>query len=66
MEYLKEVEAFEQWLETNPLNPSSQLLWYKLVSIFNRCGWEEWIAVDNLRLMSLIGIKREATFIRYD
>jgi len=64
MDYLKEVEAFEQWLETNPLNPSSQLLWYKLVSIFNRCGWEEWIAVDNLRLMSLTGIKREATFIK--
>ncbi len=64
MDYLKEVETFEQWLETNPLNPSSQLLWYKLVSIFNRCGWEEWIAVDNLRLMSLTGIKREATFIK--
>ncbi len=63
MNYIAEINAFERWLETNPLHPSSQLLWYKLVSIFNRCGWKEWISVDNHRLMLLIGIRREETFI---
>ncbi len=63
MNYIAEINAFERWLETNPLHPSSQLLWYKLVSIFNRCGWKEWISVDNHRLMLLIGVRREETFI---
>lgn len=31
--------------------------------LFNRCGWAEWVAVDNLTLMALIGIRREHTFI---
>lgn len=31
--------------------------------LFNRCGWAEWVTVDNWRLMSLMQIKREKTFI---
>ena len=32
--------------------------------LFNRCGWSEWISVDNHRLMSLIQVNREATFLK--
>lgn len=63
MNYITEINGFEQWLETNYLPPMSQLLWYKLVALCNRCGWVEWVTVDNQRLMSLIQLKREATFI---
>lgn len=63
MNYLKEINAFENWLETNYLPSSSQLLWYKLIALFNRCGWKEWISVDNQRLMLLIQVKRKETFI---
>jgi uncharacterized phage protein (TIGR02220 family) len=48
----------------NYLPGTSQLLWYKLVALFNRCGWAEWITVDNQRLMVLIHCKSEKTFIR--
>lgn len=61
--YIEEINAFERWLETNHLPPASQLLWYKLIALFNRCGWSEWITVDNPRLMGLLKISREATFI---
>ncbi len=64
MNYIKELNAFERWLETNYLPATSQLLWYKLVALFNRCGWAEWITVDNQRLMVLIQCKSEKTFIR--
>lgn len=64
MNYIKEINAFERWLETNYLPATSQLLWYKLVALFNRCGWAEWITVDNQRLMVLIQCKSEKTFIR--
>ncbi|WKY45632.1 conserved phage C-terminal domain-containing protein [Eubacteriaceae bacterium ES2] len=64
MNYILEINAFERWLETNHLSATSQLLWYKLVALCNRCGWAEWIGVDNQRLMFLIQCKSEKTFIR--
>lgn len=63
MNYIAEINAFEQWLEHNYLPISSQLLWYKLMALFNRSGWSEWVQVDNLRLMAAMQIRREATFI---
>ncbi len=64
MNYIQEINAFERWLETNYLPGTSQLLWYKLVALFNRCGWAEWVTVDNQRLMVFIQCKSEKTFIR--
>ena len=63
MSYIDLINAFERWCETNYLPISSQLLWYKLISLFNSCGWSEWVVVDNQRLMALLDMKREATFI---
>ncbi len=63
MSYLDLILAFERWLETNYLQSSAQLLWYKIISLFNKSGWSEWIGVDNHRLMVMMQIKREATFI---
>ena len=66
MSYIDLINAFERWCETNYLPISSQLLWYKLISLFNSCGWSEWVVVDNQRLMALLDMKREATFICRD
>lgn len=63
MNYVAEISSFERWLETNSLAPTSQLLWYKLMSLGNRCLWQEWVTVDNYRLMSLIGAS-EKTLVR--
>lgn len=62
--FLAEIIAFERWLETNPLPDSSQLLWYKMMHLFNRSGWSEWVTVDNLRLMAAMQMRREATLIK--
>ncbi len=64
MSYIELINAFERWLETNYLPISSQLLWYKLISLFNSCGWSEWVTVDNQRLMSIMQLKNEKTFIK--
>lgn len=65
MTYIDLINAFEKWLETNHLPSVAQLLWYKLISLFNKAMWSEWITVDNYRLMALLDVKREATFISY-
>lgn len=64
MSYIDLINAFERWLETNYLPSSAQLLWYKLIHIFNRAGWCEWVTVDNQRLMSVIQMESEKTLIR--
>ena len=56
-------EGFYRWLETNHLQIQSQLLFLKLIHLFNISGWSEWLAVDNQRMMSLVQTKREQTFI---
>lgn len=64
MNYILEITAFEQWLETHYLPISPQLLWYKLMNLCNRSGWSEWVTVDNLRLMAAMQMSREATLIK--
>lgn len=59
MNYLKEVIAFERWLETNPMPIESQLIWYRMIAIFNRSGWMEWVTLDNRRFMSIIGFSEK-------
>lgn len=63
MNFVDEVNSFERWLESHFLPPLSQLLWYKLFMLCNRSGWQEWVQVDNPRLMGLVGVRREQTFI---
>lgn len=64
MNYISEINAFEQWCENHYLPISAQLMWYRLMHICNRAGWSEWVSVDNLRLMAAMQIGREATLIK--
>lgn len=61
--YLDLINAFESWCERNQITPTSKVIWYTLISLFNKSGWCEWLQVDNDRLMCLSKIKREHTFI---
>ena len=61
--YILLSEGFYCWLETNYLQVQSQLLFLKLIHLFNMSSWSEWLAVDNQRMMSLVQTKREQTFI---
>lgn len=65
MNYIKEIDGFERWLEINYLPALSQALWYKLMYYCNRMGWPEWFQVDNRRLMMSLQIAREASLVEY-
>ncbi|MDW7673199.1 MAG: DnaD domain protein [Bacillota bacterium] len=56
MNYLKEINAFMDWLEINPLEATTQALWFHIMAISNKCGWPEWFTVANLTLQAKIGI----------
>lgn len=63
MTYLDHINSFNQWCESNYLPTTAQLMYFKLLSIFNKAGWCEWVQVDNLRLMALTDVKREQKII---
>lgn len=60
MDYLKEVNAFYDWLETNPVDASTQTLWSHLMMIANKSGWPEWFAVTNPLLQAKVGISENS------
>ncbi|QHM85370.1 hypothetical protein DXY22_03445 [Bacillus subtilis] len=50
MNYLKEMNGFMNWLETNPLSATTQALWFHLLHINNKAGWREWFTTSNTTL----------------
>ena len=63
IDYIKQLNGFERWLESHYLPSAAPLLYYKLLSINNMAGWCEWIQVDNQRVMSRCQMSREATLV---
>ncbi len=59
MNYLREINAFVDWLETNPLDAITQALWFHLMAINNKCNWPEWFAVANLTLQARLGVDKK-------
>jgi len=61
MNYLIEINAFENWLETNPIPDTAQLMWYKLMHTNNKCGWINWFDLANTTLMAKMNIYSNKT-----
>lgn len=53
MDYIRQINAFENWLEYNELGAGPQLLWYKLMAIANKSGWQSELSIANTRLQSM-------------
>lgn len=64
MTYIDYLNDFNRWLESNALPSNSQLLYFRLLDVFNRAGWPEYVQVDNLRLMLWLGATTKPTVIR--
>ena len=56
MNYIRELNAFIDWLEINPLEAITQTLWFHLMAIANKSNWPEWFTVANLTLQAKLGV----------
>lgn len=56
MDQVKEMSAFCDWLEINPLEPTTQTLWFHLMAIANKSGCPEWFTVANSLLQAKVGV----------
>lgn len=48
MTYIDYLNDFNRWLESGNLPGGSQLMYFKLLNVFNRAGWPEYVQVDNI------------------
>lgn len=62
MTYIDYLNQFNQWLESNPLPGNAQLLYFRLLNVFNRAGWPKQVQVDTPRLMLMAGCQKDAAY----
>jgi len=61
VDYIREREAFMDWLLVNKLGPAAQSLWQALFTICNKLGWPEgFMTVPNMTLCSYTQLSRDA------
>ena len=63
MTYIDHLNSFNRWLESNALPGNAQLMYFRLLNVFNRAGWPESVQIDNRRLMTLADMRSEKTAI---
>lgn len=59
MNYLTEILAFNDLIQVKQLATGQIALWYALMYINNKCGWQEWFTVSNLTLQLQTGLSRD-------
>ena len=57
--YIRQVQAFNDRLLSNPLSSGQIALWHALMHINNKCAWVEWFTAANLSLEALCGLSRQ-------
>lgn len=60
MNYIREINAFYDWLETNSISDSAIGLWHALMHINNKSGWVTEFAVALSTLETKTGLKKDA------
>lgn len=59
---ITEFKAFYERLQVNPLSTGQIALCLALISINNRCTWQEWFTAPNITLELYTGLSRQAIF----
>lgn len=60
MNYLREINAFYDWLETNSISDSAVVLWHALMHTNSKAGWIPEFAVAISTLETKTGLKKAA------
>ncbi len=60
MKYIDEINAFHDWLITNPIPTSARVLWFSLMHYCNKCGWRKEFNLAQSALELDTGLSRDA------
>jgi hypothetical protein len=56
MDMINLIINFERDMRDNPLKPTAQLMWYKILMMHNMANWSEWVEYPNGRLAMDMGM----------
>lgn len=62
MNYIKEINAFYDWLELNSVRPSVVILWHALMHLNNKAGWVPEFTVARSVIEAKTGLKKDAYY----
>lgn len=63
MTYIDYLNEFNRWIENDHLTLPAQVLYFRLLNVFNRAGWPEWVPVDTIRLQVMTnGLSKPAVY----
>ena len=62
MNYIVEINAFYDWLESNPLTPNAIALWHALMATANKAHWPGDFSVAISTLLSKTGMGKDAVY----
>lgn len=62
MNYIREINAFYDWLELNELTKPAVLLWHALMHLNNKSGWQESFTVARSVIEAKTGLKKDAYY----
>ena len=57
MSYIVYLNEFNRWLESNELSNTAQLLYFKMLDVFNRAGWPESVQLSPLKVMVMARLR---------
>ena len=60
MNYIREINAFYDLLQLQPMSSGQIALWHALVSICNKLSWAEWFSAPNQALEVRSGLSRQS------
>lgn len=64
MTYIDYLNKFNRWLDSNSISSTAQLLYFKILDVFNMARWPDYIQLDNLRLACLASVSSEKSAIK--
>lgn len=62
MNYMTEIKLFNEYLPTSTLTPTSVALWYGLMYIFNRSGWQNELPISIATIEAQTKISRTSIY----
>ncbi|QQZ10039.1 hypothetical protein [Heyndrickxia vini] len=62
MNYIREMNAFYDWVRSNPLTSAANTLWHALMHINNRTGWRNTFAAARSEIQAFSGLGRTAYY----
>lgn len=60
MNYIRECNAFQEWIYRNAPSTGQIALWYALFHIWNKSGWKEWFNAPSITLELGAGLSRQS------